>query len=518
MGGKSKKRRRRKAPRRASGLSDHLQDRKLLKPPLRQIDQVRTVDWQRDVLPDMLWLLSLITQDQDGGLRIIARIQDVVQDVVTENGIDLAIDGRMSSWERVPEPVRPMVVDALRARGLYDVAVPHPTADVLSMYPAAPGAWIIQGVLANGFVPDLERANAHLNDILVKGGHGQDIAATRAKLMSQRALFNSGKVSMPPHLFEDFKLLANWPNGLSNDDRLKIESIMRASFGSMNSLEELADEDLGRARREWAQMFWRENWRLFPCDLPEESLEGEVGIDGDVDAIRGAAADSVERVLRAAQAADPDLYDPDRYEIMTGLALRGTRLAVAAATIVPLWHGEFGSPIARSVVESLIVFRWLEAQAQDRPALYREYKDFGRGRLKLLKLHVDKMVEDAEDPDEELIAYAAALEREVNQDLSEEFQDIDLGTFGDVPVREMAKAINMDDEYKLIFAPMSSDTHGEWPALDRYVLQRCRNGAHRGHRVPRRKIGGPIASVVEVTVGLAQQLADAYETAFVSLE
>jgi hypothetical protein len=74
----------------------------------------------------------------------------------------------------------------------------------------------------------------------------------------------------------------------------------------------------------------------------------------------------------------------------------------------------------------------------------------------------------------------------INQDLWEELQDISLeGTFSGVNTRKMAEHVGMLTEYKLVFAPASSNVHGEWGTLEQYALAVCRNPLHRGHRVPR---------------------------------
>ncbi|MFN2524871.1 MAG: DUF5677 domain-containing protein [Actinomycetota bacterium] len=188
--------------------------------------------------------------------------------------------------------------------------------------------------------------------------------------------------------------------------------------------------------------------------------------------------------LSTAQVVDPDLYDPARFEVLTGITLRGLRAVHKAAADPSGWSGEHGFPLLRQVVEALIVLRWL-VQKED-PAMYERFKDFGRGRLKLWMLHVRSYIDAADDVPDEMRELDDFLSSEVNQDIWEEFQDIDLGgTFTGIDARKMAQAVGMEREYQLLFAPASSTTHGEWSALDRYVLRRCLNPLHAWHRVPR---------------------------------
>jgi hypothetical protein len=71
----------------------------------------------------------------------------------------------------------------------------------------------------------------------------------------------------------------------------------------------------------------------------------------------------------------------------------------------------------------------------------------------------------------------------VNQDIWEEFQDINLGSFGSITTLNMARTVGMESDYKLHFAPASSRVHGDWSLLDLFVLTRCVNLLHRGHRI-----------------------------------
>jgi hypothetical protein len=49
----------------------------------------------------------------------------------------------------------------------------------------------------------------------------------------------------------------------------------------------------------------------------------------------------------------------------------------------------------------------------------------------------------------------------------------------------MAKAVGLEDMYHSVMIPASSALHGDWSALDEYVLVRCRHPLHDGHALPR---------------------------------
>lgn len=140
------------------------------------------------------------------------------------------------------------------------------------------------------------------------------------------------------------------------------------------------------------------------------------------------------------------------------------------------------------------------------------------GRLKLLKLHLEEYVDSVDDPPTELKEYLEFLDAEVNQEIGEEWQNISVeSTFSSKSARDMAKDVGMEQEYKLLFAPASSATHGEWSSLDRTVLVRCQNPLHRRHRIPRETLTTPIGSEFMDTIhALVEELVLDYQAAITS--
>jgi len=129
------------------------------------------------------------------------------------------------------------------------------------------------------------------------------------------------------------------------------------------------------------------------------------------------------------------------------------------------------------------VLAWLVQRGD--PALYLRFRDYGLGKRKLFKLHVEDHVEAA-GTEEEHAAFLAALEREVNHEIMEEFREIDLGgSFVGADLRTMAIDANLKSLYDLNYQPLSSEVHGDWTALTRDDLQYCTNPLHGYHRAGR---------------------------------
>jgi hypothetical protein len=221
-----------------------------------------------------------------------------------------------------------------------------------------------------------------------------------------------------------------------------------------------------------------------------------------------------ERFLQLADTTDPDIFNPDRYEVFTGIVARVLRYLNVHIGYPALWTMEHGAPLLRSVVEARIIIRYLAA-ADVESDIFRRFKAYGMGRLKLLKLHFEEYLAAEQNPHEDMIAYVGYLEALVNQDIMEEFQGINLGgNFAGKDMRKMAAEVGLEREYRLLFAPASSNVHGEWSVIDEYALERCRNPLHLRHRIARREVDGPIGGMVVDTVAeFASLLVDEYEHA-----
>jgi hypothetical protein len=512
---KAKKRQRSNTP-----TSGHHRRSGRLVPPMANLPNLTPVPWLSDVFPDMLWLCFLVTEDQDDGMRAANATLRLIDEAIreTNEGELLArpVDGRLTRLEVMPDSARRRAIDLLEERDAYEVAVPEAFAHALGMYPDAPGSWLIRPWLERGLTVDWEQARDALAPVIEICSYGAAEAPTRAKFIVLTRMAASGKLSMPP---EQVGLFRRYPDGLTEGERHMVDPMVRASFMAMLAADEHREDRAmleGANRLAWAQRFWRSNWSIFPCVPLNDESPITTGEDlGDVfDAYRNEVSDLHRRFLETANRVDPDLYNPDRYEVLTGLVNAGIRSVSAAALSPASWSGEHGMMTVRSLVESLIVIRWLLHRGDS--SLYGRFKDYGRGHLKLLKLNLEEYIDSLKDPPEHLLRSAEVLDREVNAEVWEEWQEIDLGRpFAGVSIRDMAIEVHLTHEYKFLFAPASATAHREWTMLDRYALKRCLSPIHRWHRIPNDELStmlGP--DMMDTALGLVDELVTTYIEAF----
>lgn len=485
-GKRSKKQRRAQRSR----LNEHKRQGKRLVAPINTIGPITNLPWLRDLFPSLIWPCAILhAHGLDDGMWVIAKIQDTLREAIEP---DLVYDGSLQSFEAVPEDQRPAALQALRdapspsgGSSLYEDGFPWPLVRALDRYDNLPGAWVFDGWADTGPEIDEDAPERFLGDVVLSAWHGQTDIATRAKLLFLRGHAMAGKVTIPAG--SDIPdLLGRYPHRLDDDERAKTESTVRAMFGAFwGSL----PPERTSVQEAWAASFWRKNWTLYDCHaaLPEEPGEEEHDqkppwVDARTKALQR-VGDLKDRFLEAALAADPDLYAPDRHEVLSGLVNRQIRSVWAMASMPLFWSVEHGAPVIRGVVEARIVARWL--MHKDDPSLYERFKDYGRGHLKLhlahLREYADEEAGDTTDIDDEI----GELERILERDVREEFQDIDISArFTKETTRDMAYAVGLIREYRLLFAPMSANVHGEWIPLEQYALAVCLNPLHRAHRIP----------------------------------
>jgi len=520
-------------------------------------DTLRTVAWERDSLPDYLLIcyhvraqttdaftnldtLINLVDDAAGITYIPDRTDPATTATFDEDAVDTTASesastepeeetrkaytfiGQLTQFEKFTPDQRSATLAALDERDAYEALVPEDFAHVLGMYADAPGSWLLDPWRRRGLSVDPDRAQRVLSDLLTAAGPRRSPTAIWVKAFMSNRMAASGQASFGAGAGSSMRLLADWPNYHNEQQRGAAEATISSMFNALQMFDG-SDES-----PQWAEKFWRSNWRLFPCTHPQVRTQPvpsslvDDDHDGDGDArsywrqVTKAASDAVTELRtefqQLASTTDPDLYNPDRYEVLTGLVGRTLRYLDVLAAHPAMWTMEHGAPLLRTFVETRIVLRFLANR--DAPELYAKFKAYGMGKLKLLKLQIEELIDESDDPPAAMVEYAQHLDALVNQDIMEEFQPIEVGgSFAGIDTRKMAAEVGMETEYRILFQPASSNVHGEWSIIDENVFVRCANPTHRRHRILSNDLdsyAGP--AFLESILGHASALVAEYES------
>lgn len=479
-------------------------------------------EWVRDDLPDLLWPLCLVAQLGDRGLVYYREFQELVIDVVGKEEVDelnIAVDGKLTSLERIPVGARDDIVEAFRGHHRFGELLTREILGVMRMYENLPGGWLLVDPWTSK-QNDLEESMNWLAQAIVTVVGDRHLNAL-VKASTFGWLILTRRMRFPREFGE---VLIDYP--VNEEKRGAADAMILSSFLAFKAMDVQADPRIGDQRESWASRFWNTNRGLSACipegdvldadeaedegppdasdagDASDESEPGEgvaaVGDDTDEPeassiSIGELVEDYMSRLATIAGAFSEAFYDPDlalnlympaRSEVLAGLATRAIR-GVAAVLRAPLmWTGENGANVMRMLFETRVVLLWLIAQEDD--SIFEHYQDYGRGKRKLHKHHVETVAQELGDSTpHEVMSVLEMLETRTGGEWAEEFQAVSVeGTFSGKHLRTMAEEVGELDSYNHLFQTSSGVTHGEWWALEDYALQRCVNPLHRFHFVP----------------------------------
>ena len=131
----------------------------------------------------------------------------------------------------------------------------------------------------------------------------------------------------------------------------------------------------------------------------------------------------------------------------------------------------------RTLVESFISLAHLARK--DDTGLWRSWRVFGAGQAKLQYLKIEALEEEPSYVNLETLKALA------NEDLWEEFLQIELGHWSKADLRNLSIEAGVKEYYDEFYAWTSSFAHGHWGAVRNSVFDNCGNPLHRLHRIPR---------------------------------
>lgn len=462
-----------------SVLSDHLPQGRKRVPPLMQFP-LTEVSWHEDMLPDFLWVALMLGRRTDW--KAAASALDVIDRFVPADSPAI-VDGRLSTLAFVPEERRAEARSALRREAPH--ALPTAFGHAVGLYPSCPAEWLYADWF-EGHEVEPEVGVPLVRSLVTDHTDKSGVRESRLRIFTLVRQIQQGKLKFGAD--SSLTLLPCYPHRLSVDEQRMIESSMRAAWAGFLGVEHARGVDPSP----WPKEFWRRGLELTHCKTPSFD-RGEIPMpeeDGPLDPEPLMQVSEMAAILRALEdlggefrdlqdeiVQDPDLDTPNA--VLLGLASRMFRLLYAFLERPSAWVPDVSPFHLRPLVDGRIVIGWLIHR--DDPEMFASFREHGLGRLKLLREHIK--ADFGADIDDDAREYLDYLNARVNLERDEWFQPVNLGSFADVSPRDMAIEADLKREYDLAYAPMSSENHGEWPALRDYDTVLCSEPIHGNHRV-----------------------------------
>ena len=174
--------------------------------------------------------------------------------------------------------------------------------------------------------------------------------------------------------------------------------------------------------------------------------------------------------------------------------------------------GIAGRLLLRTLADCRITLAYL--QYKNDPDLWAKFRKYGVGQAKLALL---KLEEAARPPHSISVE---TLKRLANEDVWQEYSDIDLGNWAGIDLRKMAEESGTKNVYDAHYGWNSGFAHGHWSAMRDVTLTTCLNPLHRLHRVPaggEHGLGDVVPDAAEIVEAMIVGLLRAYPGAGISL-
>lgn len=449
--------------------------KKLLPPLLSHLGPIKDAGWIPKQLPEFLWIDSLLNSYNRGlALHYFNKTLDLLDEFNPDKNNPLL--GLVSSFKQIPKELRERAKEKIQP--LVKQAILEPFGDILLLYSESPMNWLIIDEWKDAHDFNLESTLGKLKRAVSLLMDGKSHHSSLRRSVPLNRMFKHNKLFLITKNVSEELLdgIPKYPE-CPEPQRAHVESFARNTMSMIiMHREEFYD---------WGSYFWRHNYQISVCEFseyPSEAQDTEKTIQQILSVTENMMSELTTTLRQIFRKVQVDLYTPDKDEVLFGLLSRQYRLFVALATSPYLWAADLARIILRCMADTLISFKWL--LFNNDLGLYRSFKEYGLGKEKLLKLHVEQILGNIEEKNSSLSSLKESLEDSINSETWEELLPIDLGGWSGLDTRRIAEKVGLKDLYRLLYSPTSADVHGEWISLRDSNLRRCINPLHRFHRVP----------------------------------
>lgn len=199
-----------------------------------------------------------------------------------------------------------------------------------------------------------------------------------------------------------------------------------------------------------------------------------------------------------------DLSRTHVHEVIGGLLARQVSLAGNIASAPSIWNPHVAPVLLRAMADVVITAAWILEEPDERAKRYIYY---GLGQMKL-EMERRKAELDPLNPDPSALRMIEVSEGWIEQQRWPFLVEVNLGSWTDVSVRDMALKTGLIDFYNYVYQEFSAATHSTWHHVGRLNVDQCQSPLHRYHRVP---VDPPISPDITFLLLAGKYLAKLFE-------
>lgn len=247
------------------------------------------------------------------------------------------------------------------------------------------------------------------------------------------------------------------------------EIMLRTSMDDTGIAAEVPSILIDKLPQAWHENFWSECLRRTACVLPKTNDIQHEDSSFYVDQFKKLVSEISHYFFASVTNTALDA----RRDAIFGLIIYA---ATTAAGLHGIQQHANGRIVLRTIAETYITLKFLIHHNTN--TMWNQFRNYGTGQSKLVFL---KMVDAETIP--EFIS-VADLEQYINEDMWQEYVDINLKSWSDRSLRKIAEEGGTKDLYDKYFDWTSGFVHAHWGAVRDTTFTTCLNPLHRYHRVP----------------------------------
>jgi hypothetical protein len=284
------------------------------------------------------------------------------------------------------------------------------------------------------------------------------------------------RVSFPetmPELVEELRLYPNYGDQEMVKPTIRTHEMSFRNHNESGIPLEIPPELKDNIPKSWSETFWKECYKKTECIIintknSESPKESEYS-----DQIFQVYHQLAKHFIESATNTN---LDPRR-DTCFGIVLYSLCLATELSeSTSPLSRRSEGRIILRTIVENFITLKYLEYK--DNPTIWVQFRTYGVGKSKMAFL---KNLQQEDIPS---FINLQDLHNYANEDMWQEFGDINIKSWTDKNLRQMAQQAGIKDFYDKHYDWSSGYVHGNWSAIRDTIFTTCLNPLHRFHRIP----------------------------------
>lgn len=456
-----------------SSISSHNRHKSKLIAPINKLP-MEVLNWERDFLPEHIWLECLSsTYPENIWLGLYNGFLDELDKYFPER---IIMYGFITDFGLIPQDKREEFIKN-NEQLIYDVFY-KPFGRIIAFYPESPCYWLLQEKHLEEEGPlDPTIELRKLTECVLRLLPGKDLYAGHLRAVPLNRAFKYDRIRLSQKL-KVIDLLPKYPIECSDDEKYRVQQFARMT---MNIQYQQIEHYKGR---EWPKYFWRHNFDIVPCipryiNLKKFTSLSDTDIKLVYEIIEKNANTAIDYLNEVTIKHRYDLYNPERDEILLGLFSRLTRLHILISLSPNLWPRDVAGIMLRCLVETAITFAYLSKVGTEKE--FEEFRSYGEGKEKLLLLHLQDTY-----PEKKTLEGRSAedIASELGGGFTPELINIELGYWTKKSIRDLAIDAKVEDLYRLVYDPTSSDVHGTWISVKNSNLVKCAQPLHRFHRMP----------------------------------